>query len=133
MLLCILASVLIYIIIKKKKLGLMLTVAVFASSIVITFVVTYKNNYNGLLKLYMTWVWYIFIFVTFLGKRSQSGDMEGELHKITVKMNPHSSLYLKPLPRVSWSWRMINHVFEKNTFESLETLEMAKMHRRMLH
>ena len=33
----------------------------------------------------------------------------------------------------SWSWRMKNYVFEKNAFESLETLETTKTQCRMLY
>ncbi|XP_065216089.1 nose resistant to fluoxetine protein 6-like [Planococcus citri] len=53
MLLCIIASVLIYIMIKKPKFGVLLAAFTLLLSIVVTFAVTYMNNYNGLLKLYM--------------------------------------------------------------------------------
>lgn len=54
MLLCIIASVLIYIMIRKPKFGVFLATFMLILSILVTFTVTYVNNYNGLLKLYMT-------------------------------------------------------------------------------
>ena len=53
MTLCILASILVFVIAKRPKAGLILTVVIFLASIVATFMVAFVHNYNGLLKLYM--------------------------------------------------------------------------------
>lgn len=53
MILSIVASILTFLIAKRPKLGLLLTIAVFIGSMAITFGVTYVNQYDGLMKISM--------------------------------------------------------------------------------
>jgi len=61
---------------------------------------------------------------------------DGKLHKIAVKMSPHSSLYSQPSPKYSALKLEIENFFfffEKNAYENLETMEMTRTQCRMLH
>ena len=52
---------------------------------------------------------------------------DGKLHKIAVKMSPHSSLYSQPSPKYSaLKLEIENNVFEKNAYENLETMKMTR-------